>query len=48
MRQRKLPMEEIYNFYSSPNLVMVITPKRTRWAEYMTHAEEMKNESKGI
>jgi len=27
---------------------MIITPKRTRWAEYMTHVEEMKNELKGI
>ena len=43
--QRKLPTEEIYNLYSSPNLVMVIKPRRIRLVEHMTHAEEMKNDS---
>jgi len=46
--QRKLPIEGIYNFYSSPNLVMVIKLRIIRWVEYMTHAEETKNDSNDI
>jgi hypothetical protein len=29
---RKLHNEEIHNFYSSPKIIRMITPRRMRWA----------------
>jgi hypothetical protein len=30
---RKLHNEELHNFYSSPNIIMVIVSRRMRWVE---------------
>jgi hypothetical protein len=37
---RKLHNDELYNLYSSPNIVMVIKSRRMRWAGHVAHIEE--------
>ena len=37
---RKLHNEELYDLYSSPNIVRVIKSRRTRWAGHVVHMGE--------
>jgi hypothetical protein len=34
---RKLHNEELYNLYSSPNIIRMIKSRRMRWAEQVAH-----------
>jgi hypothetical protein len=40
---RRLHNEELYNLYSSPNIIRVIKSKRMRWSEYVACMREMRN-----
>jgi len=37
---RKLHNEELYDLYSSPNIVRVIKPRRTTWVGHVVHMGE--------
>ena len=37
---RKLPNEELNDFYSPPNIVRVIKSRRMRWAGHVAHMVE--------
>jgi hypothetical protein len=37
---RKLHNEEVYNFYSSPNIIKQIKPRRLRWAGHVLRMVE--------
>jgi len=37
---RKLHIEELYNLYSSPNIIRLIKSRRRRWAEHVAYMEE--------
>jgi hypothetical protein len=40
---RKLPNEELHNFYSSPYIISMIKSRRNIWAGHMAHTGEMRN-----
>ena len=40
---RKLHNEELYDLYSSPNIILVIKSRRTRWAGKVARVGERKN-----
>jgi hypothetical protein len=37
---RKLYNEELHNLYTSPSIIIMIKPRRMRWAGYVTQLEE--------
>jgi hypothetical protein len=40
---RRLHNEELYNLYTSPNIITVIKSRRMRWAGHVVCKEEMRN-----
>jgi hypothetical protein len=40
---RKLHNEELYNLYSSPNIIRMIKSRRMRWAGHVARMEEARN-----
>jgi hypothetical protein len=40
---RTLHNEELYNLYSSPNVIGVIISRRMRWAGHVVHMGRMRN-----
>jgi hypothetical protein len=40
---RKLHNEELYNLYSSPNIIRMIKSRRLRWAGYVARMGEKRN-----
>jgi hypothetical protein len=40
---RRLHNEELYNMYSSPNIIKMIKSRRMRWARHVGHMGEMRN-----
>jgi hypothetical protein len=41
--RRKLHNEELQNFYSSPNIMMMFSSRRMRWAGHVARIGEMRN-----
>jgi hypothetical protein len=39
---RRLHNEELYDLYSSPNIILVIKSRSTRWAGHMAHMGEIR------
>jgi hypothetical protein len=37
---RRLPKEELYALYSSPDIIRVIRPRRLRWAGHVAYMRE--------
>jgi hypothetical protein len=40
---RKLHNEELHNLYSSPSVIIMIKPRRLRWAGHVEHTSEKRN-----
>jgi hypothetical protein len=40
---RKSHNEELHNLYSSSNTITMITSRKVRWVEYLTHMGEKRN-----
>jgi hypothetical protein len=40
---RKLHNEELYNLYSSPNIIRMIKSRRNRWVEHVARMGETRN-----
>jgi hypothetical protein len=40
---RKLHNEELYNLYSSPNIIRIIKSRRVRWAGHVARMGETRN-----
>jgi hypothetical protein len=40
---RKLHNEELHNFYTSPNIIRMIKPRRMRWAGHVARMGETRN-----
>jgi hypothetical protein len=40
---RKLYNEELHNFYSSPNIIIMIKSRRVRWTGYVARRGEKRN-----
>jgi hypothetical protein len=41
--QRRLDNEDVYNLYTSPNIIRVIKSRRARWAGHIACKGEMRN-----
>jgi hypothetical protein len=40
---RRLHNEELHNLYITPNIIMVIKSRRTRWAGHIVHMGDVRN-----